>query len=153
MNDPRIWLVGGLAAVVAALMAAVHPAQAAGDPVFGDWLTVNGAAKVRVAPCAVSPALTCATLLWLKPGAPARDANNPDAVLKTRPLIGVQLVSDLKREAAGRWTDGKIYVPETGRTARANMSAKPDGTLKVEGCVAVICQGRTWTRANGAGAN
>jgi uncharacterized protein (DUF2147 family) len=147
MNDPRIWLAGLLAAGVAVVLAPSDPAQAAGDPAFGDWLTVNGAAKVRVAPCATNPALTCGTLFWLKPGAPTHDANNPDAALKSRPLVGVQLVSDLKRDGPGVWKDGKIYVPETGRTARANLSANPDGTLKVEGCVAVICQGKTWTRA------
>ena len=108
---------------------------------------------MRVAPCAGNPALMCGTLLWLKDGKdPAggakRDVNNPDAALKGRVLVGVALVSDLKREASGQWTDGKIYVPETGRTARANMSLNPDGTLKVEGCVSVLCQAKTWTKAN-----
>jgi len=135
------------AASIALVLAMASAAQAGGDPVFGDWLTVGGAAKVRVAPCATNPALTCGTLFWLKPGAPTHDANNSDAALKARPLIGVQLLSDLKRDGPGVWKDGRIYVPETGRTARANMSANPDGTLKVEGCVAVICQAKTWARA------
>jgi uncharacterized protein (DUF2147 family) len=139
------------AALAAALMAATS-AGAASDPVFGDWLTVQGVAKMRVGPCAANPALTCATALWLKSGkdeagAARLDANNPDATLRSRPLVGLQLISDLKREAPGVWKDGKVYVPETGRTARANMTANPDGTLKVEGCVAMICQAKTWTKA------
>lgn len=142
-------LAGGL---LAAAVMAGPAAQAAGDPVFGDWMTVGAAAKVRVAPCVGNPALACGTLLWLQDGkdpagAPKHDANNPDPALRSRPLVGVKLISDLKRDAPGAWKDGKIYVPETGRTARANVSANPDGTLKVEGCVAVICQGKTWTRA------
>jgi uncharacterized protein (DUF2147 family) len=149
MNRPIV----GLAGLMAAALAVAQGARAASDPVVGDWLTVAGAAKVRVAPCAGASALMCGTLVWLKDGkdpsgGPKRDLNNPDATLKGRALVGVVLVSDLKRQGPGQWADGKIYVPETGRTARANMSLNPDGTLKVEGCVAVICQAKTWTRAN-----
>jgi uncharacterized protein (DUF2147 family) len=149
MNRTIVWAAG----LLAAALVGAHTARAAPDPVMGDWLTVAGAAKVRVAPCVANPALTCGTLLWLKDGrdktgGPVHDINNPDAALKGRVLIGVVLVSDLKRQAAGQWSDGKIYVPETGRTAGAKMSLNPDGTLKVEGCVSVICQAKTWTKAN-----
>jgi uncharacterized protein (DUF2147 family) len=149
MNRSILWAAGGLAAV----LAIAHSARAASDPVMGDWLTVAGAAKVRVAPCAANPALTCGTLLWLKDGkdktgGAVRDVNNPDAALKGRVLVGAVLVSDLKRQATGQWSDGRIYVPETGRTAAAKMSLNPDGTLKVEGCVSVICQAKVWTKAN-----
>jgi len=149
MSDRKVW---ASVAAAAGVLAWAPAAGAASDPVFGDWLTVDGAAKVRVGPCAANPVLTCGTLLWLKDGkdaagAPKHDANNPDPALKPRPLVGVQLISDLKRDEAGVWKDGRIYVPETGRTARANVSANADGTLKVEGCVAVICQAKTWTKA------
>jgi|SRR5579859_781926 len=142
-----------VAGLLAGAVTISHSAFAASDPVFGDWMTVSGGAKVRIAPCLANPALTCGTLVWLKKGkdktgGPVRDLNNPDAALKGRSLIGVLLVSNLKREATGVWTGGKIYVPETGRTARANLASNPDGTLKVEGCVAVICQTRVWTKAN-----
>jgi uncharacterized protein (DUF2147 family) len=145
----------GLAGVAAAAAMLGLPAvaRAAADPVMGDWLTVAGAAKVRIAPCAANPALACGTLLWLrdgkdKSGGPKRDLYNPDAALKGRILMGVQLLSDLKRVGPGAWADGQVYAPETGRTARAKVSANPDGTLKVEGCMAVLCQTKTWARAN-----
>ena len=150
MNDRKACAAAALAAAMIAVSAA--RAAAATDPVFGEWLTVDGAARVRVGPCAAHPALACGTLIWLKDakdpaGAPKHDANNPDPALKSRPLVGVQLVSDLKRQAPGVWKDGSIYAPETGRTARGAMTANPDGTLKVEGCVAVMCRARTWTKA------
>jgi len=148
MNNPRIRAAGLLAAVAAVGLAVGHPAQAAGDPVFGDWITAEGDAKVHVGPCAANPALTCGKLFWLKAGPAVRDINNPDPALKGRALVGVVLVGDLKREAAGRWTDGKVYAAKTGRTSRANMSINPDGTLKVEGCMAMLCQARTWTKLN-----
>ena len=147
MNAPRVWPTGLLSAVAAVALGLGHPAQAASDPVFGDWMPPDGEAKVRVGPCAANPATTCGTVLWLKAGPAARDVNNPDAALKGRALVGVVLVSDLKRAAPGRWTDGKAYAPKTGRTSRASMSLSPDGTLKVEGSVTVICQARIWAKA------
>jgi uncharacterized protein (DUF2147 family) len=153
MNDPGTWAVRLSAVTLAVAAFAVSQSARAADPVFGDWLTANGAAKVRLAPCAANPALTCGSVTWLKePKDPAggskRDAKNPDATLRGRPLLGALLLIDLKREAPGHWTNGKIYAPETGRTVRGNVSANPDGTLKVEGCMAVMCQARTWTKAN-----
>lgn len=138
-------------ALTAALMACALPAQAA-EPVHGDWLTQSGSAKVRVAPCA-DKARLCGVVVWLKApvdkaGRPTTDANNPDPALRTRPVVGLQLIRDFKPAANGRWTDGRIYDPQTGRTYASKLSLNPDGTLKVEGCLAVVCQAQTWKRAN-----
>jgi uncharacterized protein (DUF2147 family) len=148
MSDRRLWAAAALAAIA---MASGPAARAAADPVFGDWLTVDGAAKVRVGPCAANAALTCGTLLWLKDGkdaagGPKHDANNPDPALRSRALVGLQIISDMKREAPGVWKDGRMYVVGTGRTSRGNLAVGADGALKVEGCVAVLCQAKTWTR-------
>lgn len=150
MNDPRIWAAGALAIVLAFLG---HSARAAGDLTFGDWITEAGNGKVHVAPCAADAAKACGTLVWLKPPpdappGPPHDANNPDLALRSRLLLGVLIVSDFRREAPGRWVDGKIYDPNTGKTFRSKMTAAPDGTLKVAGCVLMFCQAQTWTRAN-----
>jgi uncharacterized protein (DUF2147 family) len=150
MNDPRLW-VAGLLAVALAFGHAVRAAPA-GDPTFGDWLTQARDGKVRVGPCAADPAQACGTLIWLKPPAdappgPLHDAHNPDAALRSRPLLGVLIVSGFHRQAPGEWVDGKIYDPNDGKTYRSKMNLDPDGTLKVSGCVAVFCKTQTWTKA------
>ena len=132
-------------------VAAASTARAA-DPVQGDWYTFSGSAKVRVAPCADKTRM-CGTVVWLKApldkaGRPVTDATNPDPALRARPVIGLQLIGDFKAAQAGRWTGGRIYDPRTGKTYASKISANPDGTLKVEGCIAVVCQAQTWTRAN-----
>lgn len=129
---------------------ALATAASAADPVQGTWLTPNGAAKVKVAPCGGS---MCGTVVWLKApldkaGKPVTDAANPDPNLRARPVVGLTLIRDFKAASAGRWTGGKIYDPKSGKTYASKLSANPDGTLKVEGCVAVVCQAQTWTRAN-----
>jgi uncharacterized protein (DUF2147 family) len=140
---------GGLAALAA--LAAALPAHAAPDPAIGEWLVAGGGGRVRVAACPADPARLCGVLVWLKnaldaSGAPVRDAANPDAALRRRPLVGQALISGFRREAAGRWVDGRIYDPDSGRTYRSTMRVAADGTLKVAGCVLFVCQAQTWTR-------
>ncbi len=135
MNDLRVW-VAGLLAVALTVGHAAHAAPAA-DPTFGDWLTDAGGGKVRVGPCAANPAQACGALIWLKPPADA----------PAGPLLGVLIISDFTREAAGNWVDGKIYDPNDGKTYKSKMSIGADGNLKVSGCVLVFCKAQTWTKA------
>lgn len=132
-----------LAAALSCLAAA--PAFAA-DPVEGEWLTQAGTAQVKIAPCASNAQRMCGTVVWLK-NAGVKDANNPDAKLRDRPIVGMNLIRDFKFSAPGKWTGGKIYDPESGKTYDSKISADANGTLKVEGCVLVVCQAQTWKRS------
>ena len=105
-----------------------------------------GTAKVRVSPCADKSKM-CGQIAWLKNG-PAKDANNPNASMRDKPLIGMLMIRDFKPVGPGKWTGGKIYDPSSGKTYGSKMSANSDGTLKVEGCISVVCQAQTWKRAN-----
>lgn len=140
--------------IVAAALAtafAAAPALAA-DPAEGIWATPGGSSKVRVAPCAADTAKLCGTIVWLKTpkkadGSPVTDGNNPDPKLKSRPIQGMAFLSGFKPAAAGRWTGGKIYNPNDGKTYDSKLAVQPDGTLKVEGCVLVVCRGQIWNRS------
>jgi len=134
-------------ALAAVLTLAAGPALAA-DPVEGEWLTQGGGAKVRIGACPGAADRMCGAISWLKPptNPKATDANNPDPKLKSRPILGLPLIRSFKQAAPGRWTGGKIYDPNSGKTYDSKMSINPDGTLKVDGCVLVICQAQTWRR-------
>ena len=136
-----------LAVSAGLFLAAASPALAA-DPVEGDWLTEPGAGKVRIAPCPGRPERLCGTLFWVKDPAEARspDVNNPDPGLRKRPLQGLLMLRDLKQAASGRWTGGQIYDPKTGKTFDSKVSANPNGTIKVVGCIMMVCQAQTWKR-------
>ena len=134
-----------LALATVAVVALATPALAA-DSVEGLWLVQAGTAKVKVAPCADKSKM-CGQITWLKNG-PAKDANNPDASLRERPLVGMLMIRDFKSAGPGKWTGGKIYDPSSGKTYGSKMNANADGTLKVEGCVSVVCQAQTWKRTN-----
>ena len=134
----------------AALITAATPALAAPDPAFGEWVTEEGLARVAVGPCSYDPALGCGAVTWLKDpvGHPSRDIHNPDPALRGRPLVGILVVKDMRPEGPGRWFGGKIYEPQTGRTANGRLKALTGDRLQVTGCILVICEGETWTRAS-----
>ena len=138
-----------LAAFAAALALAAGPAFAA-DPAEGDWMIDDGA-RVHIAPCPEQADRLCGTLAWLKDpydnaGNPSRDTKNPNPALRSRPMLGLPFIYGLKRVAAGRWTGGKVYDPDSGATYSAKMHTHADGTIKFEGCLLVFCGARTWHR-------
>jgi uncharacterized protein (DUF2147 family) len=146
-EDPMTLRSLALAAVAAAVLAS--PALAAGT-VQGDWLTQSGSGKVRIAPCGSK---LCGAIVWLKnpndknTGRPQLDEKNPDPALRKRPIQGLQILSGFK-PGPGKLTGGAIYDPQSGKTYVSKLSLNPDGTLKVEGCIAIICQAQTWKPAS-----
>lgn len=83
--------------------------------------------------------------LVAEPAGGARDGNNPDRSLRTRPLMGVAVLTNLAREG-NAWT-GRGYSPEEGRNFNATVRVE-NGRLNVRGCVAVFCRTVVWTRAS-----
>jgi len=137
-------------AIAAALSLAAGPALAA-DPAEGVWLVQDKDAKVRIAPCPAQTAELCGEIVWLRAptgpnGQPKTDARNPDASLRARPLIGLTMIRGFHAVAPGRWEGGKIYDPKSGKTYASKLRATPEGTLKVDGCVLMICKTQIWTR-------
>ena len=88
-----------LAAATALAAAIASPALAA-DPVEGLWLVQAGTAKVKVAPCASDKTKMCGQVSWLKTTG-AKDANNPDASLRSRPILGMLMIRDFKSAGPG----------------------------------------------------
>ena len=60
-----------------------------------------------------------------------RDENNPDAKLRSRQLLGLNMLSGLKKDG-GEYTGGNIYDPGNGKTYNCSMKVEGD-VLKVRG--------------------
>ncbi|MDP1749165.1 MAG: sterol desaturase family protein [Reyranella sp.] len=123
----------------------------ADDGLGGRWMTQGAAAIVELAPCSGTPGL-CGTIRWLwdavdDKGRPRLDGQNADAALRTRPLIGLSILSGLTPTAGGGWT-GRIYNPEDGQTYRATLRRGGADALLIEGCVLFICQKQVWRSAS-----
>lgn len=138
------------ALVLAALFATATPAHAAIDPAFGQWLNADGMGRVAVGPCPGHVAEACGAIDWLKDpvGHPTRDLNNPDPALRNRSLVGVLVIRDMKNIGPGRWSGGKLYDPETGKTYNGRIQALSGDRLQVTGCVLFVCESQTWRRAS-----
>ena len=76
------------------------------------------------------------------------DKNNPDPALRSRPIIGMDLVAGFSRESETKWEGGTIYDPRDGDTYKCVMKLKRDGSLKVRGYIGIPLLGKTvvWTR-------
>jgi uncharacterized protein (DUF2147 family) len=136
---------------VVALLAVwlVSEAQA-GAEVTGVWLTQAGDAKVRVSKCGEG---ICGVIVWLKDpihpasGKPQVDDKNPNPALAKRPMIGLPLFMGMRSSGPNKWS-GQIYNAEDGNSYASNISVSSPATLRVEGCVGVLCGGESWTRAS-----
>lgn len=135
----RSKLFWAVVAVHAACLA-IGVAQAA--DMAGLWLTETGSSRVRIAPCGTG---VCGTLASA-PGT-ALDAHNPNPVLRTRSMVGVQIFEASRAEGAGY--AGTLYNPNDGRTYSGTMRLTGPNTLEVSGCVlGVFCKRQIWTRLN-----
>ena len=120
------------------------PASAiAATPILGRWVTEGKTAIVTVAPCGPTLCGRITALLNRRTSGLAVDAKNRDPALRTRPLLGLIILSEFV-EAGDVWR-GRIYDPQTGKTYKSIVSRDPDGTLKVQGCIAFLCQTQSWT--------
>ena len=101
--------------------------------VVGKWKLEDGTAIVEVYK---SGDAFNGKIVWLAnpteaDGSPAVDSSNPDKSLRSRKLIGLNMLSGLKADG-GEYSGGKIYDPGNGKTY--NCSMKVEGkVLKVRG--------------------
>lgn len=116
----RAWRRGRPGAVAAALIVLAGPGLAApsADP-QGVWM-VEDEVALAVARCGAGA--LCGRVVWLRSprdgaGRPKRDAMNPDAALRGRPLCGLTVLDGLLPVPGepGRWAAGSFYDPRTGR--------------------------------------
>ena len=138
-------------ATFAVLWVAAATPAAAGDP-RGNWMTDDGKAKIAIVSCGGA---LCGNIVALTEpidpgtGKPKTDSNNPDAAKRIRPLVGVQIVIDMKPDSADKWK-GQVYNAEDGKTYSGSITLVDAKTLTLQGCAlgGLICKNRTWKRAN-----
>jgi len=139
-------------AVVPLAMSA-FPAVADNSTPFGEWATKGVGSIIDVHACADDSALLCGTIVWLwddvdKNGAPYLDDKNADPNLRSRPMVGLEIMRGFKPKGDGKsWIDGTIYNPEDGRNYSASFRLRGPGTAELEGCaLGLFCGSQIWRR-------
>lgn len=121
-----------------------------GDQVLGIWMTDDGKAKIEIYKDGDKYS---GKIVWLKEprneqGGLKVDKENSDKTLRSRPILGINLVSGFTFDGDDRWEGGDIYDPENGKTYSSHMKLKK-GKLEVRGYVGISMFGRTvvWTKS------
>lgn len=113
-------------------------AQTKKDDVLGKWISTDKSVAVQVYRQGND---FKAKVIWfdecLGSGTPMNsrhDTHNPDEKLRTRKVIGMDILNGLNFNSANqRWENGKIYDASSGRTWDTFAEINNDGKLYVRG--------------------
>jgi len=127
--------------------------------IFGDWVTPDKDAVIRVANCMDGHGdALCATLVkHAYAELSENDALNPMPDLRDRPLHGVHILKGLRAKKSKirsnsnshtKWAGGKLYDPRTGKTYGAKVKLVDKDHIEIAGCIGPgLCKGYIWKRA------
>ncbi|MDQ2867968.1 MAG: DUF2147 domain-containing protein [Verrucomicrobiota bacterium] len=134
------------------LVAAIFLQRAeAADQICQTWLAQDKAAKIEIYQTGETFA---AKIVWLKEpdfeGNPKVDFNNPDAALRSRPVLGLVVLKNLRKSGSPNvYEGGRIYDPKNGKTYDCRITFSGD-TLALRGYVLglpLFGRTATWTAA------
>jgi len=119
------------------------------DAIVGDWYTAEASSVVQVYKCGEQ---YCGRITWLKnprneQGGDKLDIKNPDEKLKSRRILGLEILRGFAYKDEYSWEGGSIYDPKNGKTYSCKMRLE-GSELKVRGYVGFSLLGRTtvWTK-------
>lgn len=119
------------------------------DAVLGKWVNATGEAHVDIFKKGDK---YFGKIVWLKNpkdenGNVKTDSKNPETNLQSRPILGLEMLKGFIYED-GKWTDGKIYDPKSGKTYSCNITRKDNNQISIRGYMGISIIGRseTWKR-------
>ena len=118
----------------------------ADDNIFGYWLTSGSIVKIEDCNNQVCGKIVT---VFVEEGVDPEsilDENNKDKSLRKRTIIGIDLLSEfeIKNKDQKTFKGGRIYDPRSGNSYKSNLYLNDNGILKVEGCLAFMCDGEEW---------
>ncbi|GAB3689557.1 DUF2147 domain-containing protein [Spirosoma flavus] len=148
----NVFRVGALLVFLGMTLTALAPKSDDPDAVLGRWLSHKKRNQVQIYKQGNK---YYGKLVWmLEPNDPVTkkpklDSENPDASLRSRPLMQMILVSNLSYKGNNVWGDGEVYNPEDGKTYGCELILKDPNLLDMRGYVmgiSMLGKTRTWTR-------
>lgn len=142
--------------VVLLLLSATTPFSAGPSGILGIWRTERDESKVEIYRCGEK---LCGSIIWLKNpiytdsrdgqvGTPIIDRKNPEPALRSRPLVGLQILGGFSEEGVDTWGKGTCYDPKSGMTYRGKIHLSAPDRLELRGFIGIPLFGRSslWTR-------
>lgn len=119
------------------------------DAIVGKWINSTAEAHIDISK---RNDKYYGKIVWIKDpkgteGTVKTDLKNPDPNLRKRTILGMEILKDFVYDD-GKWTDGSIYDPKSGKTYSCNMTIKDNGQLSMRGYIGISLIGRseTWKR-------
>ena len=110
--------------------------------IVGKWFTEAGDAKVEIYE---ANGKLNGKIVWLQKGPDTKDTHNTDEKLRSRKLMGVNILSGLTKKS-DKWEGGRIYNPKNGKNYKCSIWLDGD-KLKVRGYIGFLYETQTWKRA------
>ena len=93
------------------------------DAILGVWDDHDQGARIEVFKCEEA---YCGKIVGLHEpdtdGKPKLDEKNHNKDLRSRPIIGLQILTGFKYAGDNKWKDGHVYSPEKGKTYKATLT-------------------------------
>ena len=122
------------------------------DDILGIWLNQEATGKIQIYK---EGDKYFGKLVWLRTpldsvtGLPRTDKENPDAKLKSNPLIGLVNLKNFVFDGEEEWSGGTIYDPKNGKTYKCYIRFESQNRLKIRGYIGISLLGRNtfWTKS------
>ena len=114
------------------------------DDILGKWLNPTGEGQIEIYKRGDK---FFGKLAWIKEpndqhGKPKTDEKNPTESLRNKPILGLEILKNFIFDD-GKWIDGTIYDPKSGKTYSCKLTLKDNNLLNVRGFIGVSLIGRT----------
>jgi uncharacterized protein (DUF2147 family) len=111
------------------------------DKIAGIWWNEEKTSKIEVEK---KDGKYIGTIVYMIPekyenGESPKDDENPDEALRSRPIVGLQILEGFEYDAKKKeWINGSIYDPKSGKTYDCYGWMESDDLLNLKGFVAGI---------------
>jgi uncharacterized protein (DUF2147 family)/peptidoglycan/LPS O-acetylase OafA/YrhL len=136
--------------LLALLVLPLLPGAARASEPPGLWWAEGGFAQVEIRHC--GDGALCGQVVWLRhpfdeQGCELRDVENPQPALRSRPVVGLEILRDLQAspDDPGEWSGGEIYDPGSGHTYAVVVKMDGADRLRLRGYLGIRLLGRTTT--------
>ncbi len=109
--------------------------------IMGKWVTEAGDAQVEIYE---QNGKVNGKIVWLSKGPDTKDVHNSDEKLRSRKLMGVNILSGLSKKK-DKWEGGRIYNPKNGKNYKCSIWVEGK-ELKVRGYIGFLYETQTWKR-------